>query len=101
MHRHLTSYPLLRRSASAFPLWLLAPLFVLLAAAATVQSQSPYRRGETIEISGSVADAAGAPVGDVRVVLLAAHRGFALRGLRRVEEGLVRVPTRTDANGQF
>ena len=101
MHRHLTISPSHRRSADTLPLWLLAPLFVLLAAAATVQSQSPYRRGEPIEISGSVADAAGAPVENVRVVLLAAHRGFALRGLRRVEEGLVRVPTRTDANGQF
>jgi hypothetical protein len=74
---------------------------VLLTAAATVQSRSPYRRGERVEISGSVADAAGAPVEGVRVVLLAAHRGFELRGLRRVEEGLVRVPTTTDASGQF
>jgi hypothetical protein len=101
MHRHLIGSRSFRRSANALPLWLLAPLVVILAAAATVQSQSPYRRGAPVEISGSVADAAGAPVADVRVVLLAAHRGFALRGLRRVEEGLVRVPTRTDASGQF
>jgi hypothetical protein len=85
------------------PVWLLAAVFVLLTAAATVQSQaqSPYRRGETIEIIGTVADALGAPVENLRVVLLAAHRGFALRGLRRVEEGLVRVPVVTDAGGRF
>ena len=35
------------------------------------------------------------------MVLLASHRGFELRSLRRVEEGLVRVAATTDAQGRF
>jgi hypothetical protein len=50
-------------------------------------------------VSGTVVDAAGAPVEGLRVVLLASH--LATRGLRRVEEGFVRVPTTTDDDGAF
>jgi hypothetical protein len=48
-----------------------------------------------------VADPGGAPVEGVSVVLLASHRGFELRSMRRVEEGLARVAATTDAQGRF
>jgi hypothetical protein len=67
----------------------------------SVYQDDPYRRGETIAIDGSVTDATGAAVEGMTVVLLATHRGFDLRSLRRVEEGLVRVPAITDARGRF
>lgn len=61
----------------------------------------PYRRGHLIEISGTVVDAAGAPVEGMTVVLLATNLKRELRTFRRVEEGLVRVPTTTGARGAF
>jgi hypothetical protein len=67
----------------------------------SVYQDDPYRRGETIEIGGSVTDPTGAPVEGMTVVLLASHRGFELRNLRRVEEGLVRLAATTDAQGRF
>ena len=67
----------------------------------SVYQDDPYRRGETIEINGTVADTAGAPVEGMTVVLLASHRSYELRSLRRVEKGLVRVAVTTDAQGRF
>jgi hypothetical protein len=67
----------------------------------SVYQDDPYRRGETIEIGGSVTDPTGAPVEGITVVLLASHRSFELRNLRRVEEGLVRLAATTDAQGRF
>jgi len=68
---------------------------------ASVYQEQVYRRGETVEINGTVADAGGAPVEGMTVVLVAAHRGFTFRGMRRVEEGHVRVAATTDAQGRF
>jgi hypothetical protein len=48
-----------------------------------------------------VTDPTGAPVEGITVVLLASHRSFELRNLRRVEEGLVRLAATTDAQGRF
>ena len=67
----------------------------------SVYQDNPYRRGETIEIEGTVADATGVPAEGVTVVLLASRRSYELRSLRRVEEGLVRVAATTDAQGGF
>ena len=96
---------LIRRTSADFAPFRVLPLalaFVLTTGAATVQQSAfPYRRGETVEISGTVADASGDPVEGVTVVLLASHQGFTLRNFRKVEEGLVRVPTKTDAQGGF
>jgi hypothetical protein len=67
----------------------------------SVYQDAPYKKGETITIEGSVTDASGAAVEGMTVVLLASHRGFELPSFRRVEEGLLRVPTTTDARGVF
>ncbi|HVR28057.1 MAG TPA: carboxypeptidase-like regulatory domain-containing protein [Thermoanaerobaculia bacterium] len=83
-----------------FPLVALFAVALGLAPAAS-WGAAPYRRGQIIEITGTVVDAAGRPVEGVTVVLLAAHEGFELRRLRRVEKGFVRVPTTTDARGAF
>jgi hypothetical protein len=67
----------------------------------SVYQDDPYRRGEVVKIEGSVADATGAAVEGMTVVLLASNRGFELRSMRMVEEGLVRVSATTDAQGRF
>ena len=82
----------------------LIPLLALAALVSTgpAVARSDYRdRGETVAIEGTVTDGSGAPVSDMQVVLLATHKGFELRSMRRAEEGLVRLKTKTDAQGRF
>jgi hypothetical protein len=67
----------------------------------SVYQDVPYRRGDSVTIEGSVTDAAGVALEGMTVALLASNRGFELRSFRMVEEGLVRVPTTTDARGRF
>ena len=90
-----------RWSSAAPPVRMFAIVLALGLGAATAATAVSYRRGETIEITGTVADASGAPVEGLTVVLLAAHDGFELRSFRRVEKGHVRVTTSTDAQGAF
>jgi hypothetical protein len=83
----------------------IAASLVALGAMATTHpagARSDYRdRGETVEVVGTVTNLSGAPVPDMQVVLLATHTGFNLRSMRRAEEGLVRLKTKTDAQGRF
>ena len=61
-----------------------------------------YRsRGDRVTVEGTVTDRAGAPVPDLSVILLAAHRGFDFNSMRRSEEGWLKVRGRTDAQGRF
>ena len=76
--------------------------FAAIASTRPAAARSDYRdRGETVAIEGTVTDRSGAPVPGMQVVLLSTHTGFDLRSLRRAEEGLVRLKTKTDAQGRF
>lgn len=83
----------------ALPLALLSLLLVLCAFPAS--AAKPYRRGDTVRIQGSVLDAAGQPLAELTVVLVAAKKKLALGSLQRREEGLARVVTQTDSRGHF
>lgn len=80
---------------------LLALCLLLIAVASPASAAKPYRRGETVRIQGSVVDAAGQPLADLTVVLVAAKKKLALGSLERREEGVARVVTKTDSRGRF
>jgi hypothetical protein len=84
-------------AASCLVVWAAAPSF----GRGSVYQNEPYKKGETITIEGTVTDASGGAVEGMTVALLASHRKFELPSFRRVEEGLLRVPTTTDSRGGF
>ncbi len=72
-----------------------------LLAAAQVLTAGPYPEGEFIEIAGTVVDAEGMPIPDVRVIFEARRRSFSLARFQRTTRDHVEQSVETDPHGRF
>ena len=86
------------RTATAFALVLLA---VSVGGSTAASAKSPYRRGEKLQISGTVVDGNGEPVAGVDVVLVAAKRQFAIGSFRRDDSAEATLDGASDDSGRF
>ncbi len=66
-----------------------------------VATAGPYKKGQTVEITGLVTDAAGMPIPDVRVILVASRKTFSFRRLGRKTREVRRLAATTDSRGEY
>lgn len=80
---------------------LLAPLFLLALLAPAAEARPAHRQGDTVPIAGHVVDKAGKPLAGVMVVLEVSRTAFSLRHMQQETGSVLRMPTKTDAQGYF
>jgi hypothetical protein len=90
-----------RVAAAALAAVCLPVLIASCASARTLRERFPYAAGERVAVQGVIADAAGAPVGDVEVVLEASRLGFGFYPPGERKREVVTGRTRADRSGNF
>lgn len=78
------------------------PVILILSVVASPAAAARYAQGERVQVTGTVTDAQGQPLSDVRVTFEATRTYFSVRELRRTEDKEVRrVSATTNAAGQY
>ncbi len=80
--------------------WLIAVLATVLLCPSTAADYS-YSKGEDVTIRGQVVDAAGAPVGNVTVLLELSRTRFQVTRFKKTKGNTLRVPVTAGPDGQY
>ena len=78
-----------------------AALLLALLAVPAVEARPAHRQGDTVPIAGHVLDKDGKPLAGVAIVLEVSRTAFSLRSLQQESGSVLRLPSKTDANGYF
>lgn len=80
---------------------LIAPLLLFALLAPAASARPAHRQGDTVPIAGRVVDKDGKPLDGVMVLLEVSRSAFSLRRMQQETGSVLRLPTKTDAQGQF